>query len=89
MPYQLAMMKINVPPSEMTKIGRPDIYLNNNDPEMDNIGFLGGRIIFTPGHTPGSICLYFPAANLLCSGDTLFKNAVGRTDLTGGSWDEY
>jgi glyoxylase-like metal-dependent hydrolase (beta-lactamase superfamily II) len=40
-------------------------------------------IIHTPGHTPGSICLYFPGN--LFTGDTLFVGAAGRTDLAGGS----
>jgi len=39
------------------------------------------QVIKTPGHTPGSICLYIPDSNTLFSGDTLFKDAIGRTDL--------
>lgn len=39
------------------------------------------EIIHTPGHTPGSVCLYSADNNILFSGDTLFKNAVGRTDF--------
>lgn len=39
-------------------------------------------VLPTPGHTPGSVCFHFPQDNLLFSGDTLFKNAVGRTDLS-------
>ena len=39
----------------------------------------------TPGHTPGSICLYFPEEKVLFSGDTLFQMGYGRTDLPGGN----
>ncbi|HEX7017483.1 MAG TPA: MBL fold metallo-hydrolase [Patescibacteria group bacterium] len=45
------------------------------------IGTLNFEIIETPGHTPGSVSLYSPESNLLFSGDTLFKAAVGRTDF--------
>jgi hydroxyacylglutathione hydrolase len=40
-------------------------------------------VLHTPGHTPGSLCLYFPGE--LFTGDTLFVGAAGRTDLPGGS----
>ena len=42
----------------------------------------------TPGHTEGSICLYFPAEQKLIAGDTLFAGSIGRTDLPGGSFDK-
>lgn len=43
------------------------------------------NILHTPGHTEGSICLYFPAEQKLIAGDTLFAGSIGRTDLPGGS----
>lgn len=42
------------------------------------------EVISTPGHTPGSICLYEKERRILVTGDTLFDGAVGRTDLPGG-----
>ncbi len=41
------------------------------------------QIIHTPGHSPGHICLYNPKGKTLFSGDTLFKESIGRTDLPG------
>ena len=46
------------------------------------------EVIHTPGHTHGSICLYERKKRFLISGDTLFADGVGRTDLPGGSGDE-
>ena len=42
------------------------------------------EVIHTPGHTAGSICLYDRKRKLLFSGDTVFKDGIGRTDLPGG-----
>jgi glyoxylase-like metal-dependent hydrolase (beta-lactamase superfamily II) len=39
----------------------------------------------TPGHTPGSICLYWPKHGALFTGDLIFEQGIGRTDLPGGS----
>ncbi len=44
------------------------------------------RVMHTPGHTPGSVCLL--AGDILFSGDTLFADSCGRTDLPGGSWTQ-
>jgi len=48
-------------------------------------GSLVATVLHTPGHTEGSICLYFPAEKKLIAGDTLFAGNIGRTDLPGGS----
>ena len=51
-------------------------------------GSLTAQVLHTPGHTEGSICLYFPAVNKLIAGDTLFAGSIGRTDLPGGSYEK-
>ncbi len=43
-----------------------------------------GICLHTPGHTPGSVSFWFEQDNLLISGDTLFQESIGRTDLPGG-----
>ena len=50
-------------------------------------GGLTARVLATPGHTPGGICLHFEADHLLLSGDTLFAGSCGRTDFPGGSME--
>jgi len=60
---------------------RPDMLLEDGD--TIPVGCIELRVIHTPGHTPGGICLYTPGH--VFTGDTLFVEAVGRTDLPGGS----
>ena len=49
-------------------------------------GSITASVMQTPGHTEGSICLYFPTEKKLIAGDTLFAGSIGRTDLPGGSY---
>jgi glyoxylase-like metal-dependent hydrolase (beta-lactamase superfamily II) len=51
-------------------------------------GNISSSVIHTPGHTEGSICLYFPQEKRLIAGDTLFAGSIGRTDLPGGSMEK-
>lgn len=52
----------------------------------DGEDFFGWKVIHTPGHTPGSICLYNQDDGLLISGDTIFeRGGYGRTDMAGGN----
>jgi glyoxylase-like metal-dependent hydrolase (beta-lactamase superfamily II) len=44
------------------------------------------RIIPTPGHTPGHVCLFEPVSRVVFTGDTLFADSIGRTDLPGGDY---
>ena len=52
------------------------------------VGSISSNVIHTPGHTEGSICLYFPEQKTLIAGDTLFAGSIGRTDLPGGSFEK-
>jgi glyoxylase-like metal-dependent hydrolase (beta-lactamase superfamily II) len=62
----------------------PDKFLNDGD--RISVGNLEFLVIHTPGHTPGGVC--FLTGSTLFSGDTLFSNSVGRTDLPGGSHEQ-
>lgn len=61
----------------------PDFYLVDNQ-EIDILNEKV-KVLFTPGHSPGSICFYFEEESFVISGDVLFQNSIGRTDLPGGS----
>ena len=47
-------------------------------------GGMDCEVLATPGHTPGGVSLFFPAENLVFTGDALFYRSIGRTDFPGG-----
>ncbi len=68
-------MQVEQPPD-------PDHYIEDEQRvEVDGIDL---QVIHTPGHTAGSVCFY--GHGVLFSGDTLFRNSIGRTDLPGGDY---
>lgn len=52
--------------------------------DVFNVNGIELRVLHTPGHTQGSICLYNQERGILFSGDTIFSDGVGRTDMPGG-----
>lgn len=68
--------------------GKVEIDQNLHDADTVKAGSLAAQVLHTPGHTEGSVCLYFPAEKKLIAGDTLFAGSIGRTDLPGGSYQK-
>lgn len=62
----------------------PPADITVNDGDLITVGGISLKVIHTPGHSPGGMSLY--TKGCVFTGDTLFVEAVGRTDLPGGSW---
>lgn len=62
----------------------PNLAVNDGDKLI--LGSTEYEVVSTPGHTPGSICLYSAADRLIFTGDTLFCRGYGRTDFKYGSY---
>ena len=65
---------------DLDDIPQPDGFLSEGD--TVNVGSLVFKVLHTPGHSPGGICLY--GDGVVITGDTLFQGSVGRTDFPGG-----
>lgn len=57
--------------------------------EGEKVNFGGQEldVLFTPGHSPGSLSFFSPESRLVIAGDVLFRGSIGRTDLPGGDYD--
>ncbi|MGP8214983.1 MAG: MBL fold metallo-hydrolase [Bacteroidia bacterium] len=64
---------------------KPEVFLKEGD--IVKLGHEEFRVIFVPGHSPGSICFYSEKHKILWCGDVLFRESIGRTDLPGGNFD--
>jgi hydroxyacylglutathione hydrolase len=63
----------------------PLFYLREGELNLGAKNKVRLEVSITPGHSPGSICLYLPDARILISGDVVFYGSIGRTDFPGGS----
>lgn len=66
----------------------PQLGKNLSEGTIITFGSHTLQVIQTPGHTPGSVCLYCEEEAVLFSGDTLFQCSIGRTDFPGGNYHE-
>lgn len=62
---------------------KPDGYLADGD--VYQVGELQLQVIHTPGHSPGSVCFYFPQEQVIFTGDTLFKGTIGKITFPNSS----
>jgi len=68
--------------------GKVEIDHSIGESDKVRAGPLVAQVLHTPGHTEGSVCVYFALERKLIAGDTLFAGSIGRTDLPGGSFDK-
>jgi len=84
----LKMLDVQASWLGMATPGTVEIDSSLDDDLSLRTGSLAASVLHTPGHTEGSVCLYFPAEKMLIAGDTLFARSIGRTDLPGGSFEK-
>jgi hydroxyacylglutathione hydrolase len=64
---------------------QPSLLLQEGTLQVEDMAF---QVLHTPGHSPGSICIYWPEKKSLFSGDVIFHQGLGRTDLPGGNGED-
>jgi hydroxyacylglutathione hydrolase len=84
----LKMLDVQASWLGMTDPGKVEIEQSLGQSDKVQAGSLTADVLHTPGHTAGSICLFFPIEKKLIAGDTLFAGSIGRTDLPGGSFEK-
>jgi len=84
----LKMLDMQAAWLRMAAPGKVEIDQSVGQADTVKAGSLTAQVLHTPGHTEGSVCLYFPAEKKLIAGDTLFAGSIGRTDLPGGSFEK-
>ena len=84
----LRMLDIQAAWCGMAAPGKVEIDQSVGAGDTVKAGSLVADVIHTPGHTEGSVCLYFAPEKKLIAGDTLFAGRIGRTDLPGGSMEK-
>ncbi|HEY3929124.1 MAG TPA: MBL fold metallo-hydrolase [Candidatus Koribacter sp.] len=84
----LKMLDVQASWLGMKDPGRVTIDQTLGDGDTVKTDRLEAKVIHTPGHSQGSICLLFSTENTLIAGDTLFQGSIGRTDLPGGSYEK-
>ena len=90
LPQQAQMIGVpGLGEADVQAFDAPDALLREGD--QIRVGTAAGGVLHSPGHTEGSVCLFFPDAGgskKLFAGDTLFQGSIGRTDLPGGDPDQ-
>lgn len=81
----LKMLDVQAAWIGMRAPGKVEVGHSVSSGDTISAGAHHAKVLHTPGHTEGSICLYFEAEKKLIAGDTLFAGSIGRTDLPGGS----
>lgn len=85
--YRLKEAKTNAMSFGIESDPSPSADILLEDGSIIEVGSVKVEVIHTPGHTEGGVCLYIKERGMLFTGDTIFAGAVGRTDLSGGSFD--
>ena len=70
---------------EMFSLSIPDFKIDSYLEDSLKLNGIDLEIIHTPGHSPGSVCIYLRKKKVLICGDLVFENSFGRTDLPGGN----